>query len=292
MNAVWQFGLVLVCVIGMSLATTPCVADNPPQRIVSLNLCIDQILVDLVPASRIAAVTHLATDPAVSATPGKAIGLPVTHGAAEDVLNRNPDLVLAGIYSTPATVSLLRRLGLNVVSVDLPKSYAGVRAVVRQIADAVGERARGDTIIATFDRRLAAAEATQSLRHHKPTALVYQVNNYVSGRDTLVDAALETAGFRNGADALRTDQRGQVALETVLTTPPDVLILSAKPDDYRTVVADNLRHPLLAKAIPAHRMAVIPWSLWLCGTPAIADAVEQLVALRQSLPPLPPHGAP
>ena len=56
------------------------------QRIVSLNLCADQILVDLVPRERIAAVSHLAADPWSSAVAEKARGIPWTRGKAEEVL--------------------------------------------------------------------------------------------------------------------------------------------------------------------------------------------------------------
>jgi iron complex transport system substrate-binding protein len=275
---------------GLSLIAAPCLSAQP-QRIVSLNLCIDQILVDLVPPSRIAAVTHLATDPAVSAAPEKARGLPVTHGAAEDVLTRNPDLVLAGQYSTPATVDLLRRLGLSVVIVPLPQDYAGVRMVVQQIAEAVGEVERGAALVREFDRRLADAARSVSTfttdRARRPTALIYQVNSYVSGDGTLVDAALETAGFRNAATQFPGSKGGQVAIETIALSPPDVLILSARPDEYPTAVSDNLRNPVLAKLVTSDRITVLPWSLWLCGTPAIADAVEQLARLRLTLTPKP-----
>src|SRR5882672_11798416 len=61
-----------------------------PSRIVSLDLCADQLLIELVDRARIAAVTHLAADSAVSAIPERAKGLPVTHGAAEDVLRYDP----------------------------------------------------------------------------------------------------------------------------------------------------------------------------------------------------------
>jgi iron complex transport system substrate-binding protein len=273
----------LATVLVTGIVTSSPARAAPPQRIVSLNLCVDQILIDLVPRSRIAAVTHLAADPAVSAAPEKAVGLPITHGAAEDVLSRHPDLVLAGQYSTPATVDLLRRLGLNVVIIPLPQDYAGVRTVVQQIAVAAGEPERGAALIADFDRRLAVAAAKVAALTSKPVAVVYQVNNYVSRGGSLVDAALETAGFRNGADTLQVDASGQVSLETLVATPPDVLILSAKPHEYQTVVSDNLRHPLLARAAKSGRTAVVPWSQWLCGTPAIAAAVETLVDLRLAI---------
>ena len=125
------------------------------SRIVSLDLCTDQILVELVGRERIAAVTHLAADPAVSAIPAKAKGIPITHGAAEDVLRYDPDLILAGPFGVSATVNLLRRLKRNVVVVPQPPDLDGVRAAVRTVAAAVGERPKGEAMIAAFDRRLA-----------------------------------------------------------------------------------------------------------------------------------------
>src|SRR5262245_13056358 len=114
-------------------------ADAPrPARIVSLDLCTDQVLIELVERERIAAVTHLAADPAVSAIWEKAKGIPITRGAAaEDVLRHRPDLILAGPFGVAPTVSLLRRLNANVVVVPLASDLDGVRAAVRAVAAAV-----------------------------------------------------------------------------------------------------------------------------------------------------------
>ena len=51
-------GVLLLALMPATIA----VAGPPPQRIVSLNLCVDQILVDLVALGRIAALSHLAAD--------------------------------------------------------------------------------------------------------------------------------------------------------------------------------------------------------------------------------------
>ena len=72
------------------------------RRIVSLDLCTDQLLVELVARERIAAVTYLAAHASLSAIPEQARGLPITHGGAEDVLRLDPDLVLAGPFGVPA----------------------------------------------------------------------------------------------------------------------------------------------------------------------------------------------
>ena len=267
---------------GLLTGACPTFAAEPPSRIVSLNVCVDQVLVDLVPRERIAAVTHLATDPLSSPYPERAAGLAVTHGSAEDVLAREPDLVIAGAYTTPATVDLLRRLGRNLLVVPLPNSIAGIRDVIMDIATAAGVADRGHAMIATLDRRLAAVAGAPP-DDRAPTALVYQANSYVSGTGDLVDEALHRAGWRNGAAQLLATRSGQLSLEALVTAPPDLLILASAPDAYRTAVADNLRHPALLRLREKTPSLILPWPLWLCGTQHIAEAVERLAAARRDI---------
>ncbi len=251
-----------------------------PQRIVSLDLCTDQLLIELVPRRRIAAVTHLAADPTVSAIPDKARGITITHGAAEDVLRFDPDLILAGPFGVPATVDLLRRLGKRVVVVPQPQDLDGVRSAVQVVASAVGAEAEGAAMIADFDRRLARLAAVRQQAAPKPGAIVYQVSGVVAGPGSLADAAISAAGFRNLASEYYTTRGGQVPLEMLLAHPPDLLVLSSSPDEYRTALADNLRHPAVALVRRQRASVELPWRLWLCGTPHIMDAVEQLAAAR------------
>ncbi|HET6220974.1 MAG TPA: ABC transporter substrate-binding protein [Dongiaceae bacterium] len=251
-----------------------------PSRIVSLDLCADQLLVELVDRKRIAAVTHLAADPAVSAIPEKARGIPITHGAAEDVLRYDPDLVLAGPFGVSATVNLLRRLGRNVVAVPTqPQDLDGVRVFVRALAVAVGEEGAGEAMIADFDRRLARLTASATSAS-PPTALIYQIGGSVSGPGSLADAAIAAAGFRNASTAYRLSRGGQVPLEFLVARPPDLLVLSSAPEEYRTVLADNLRHPIIQLLRRRGASMELPWRYWLCGTPHIVDAIERLAGAR------------
>lgn len=270
----WLTGLWLWLALGATSA-----GAAPPQRIVSLNVCVDQILLDLVPRERIAAVTHLATDPLTVAYPARAAGIATTKGAAEDVLAMDPDLIIAGAYTTTATVSLLRRIGRRVVVVSQPSRIEGVAALIREIGAAAEEPQRADTLVAAMGARLDRVRRDKATAPH-PTAIVYQVNNYVSASGGLIDDAMAIAGFRNGAADLKTARNGQIGVEALLAAPPDLLILASGPTTYRTAVADNLRHPALARLaerVPTH---VVPWPLWLCGTHHIGDAVEALARLR------------
>jgi len=263
-------------------ASTNAGATPNPNRIVSLDVCADQLLIELVGRERIAAVTFLAADPAVSAIPAKAKGLPITHGAAEDVLRYDPDLILAGQFGVSATVDLLRRLKRNVVIVPLASDLDGVRAAVRIVAGAVGEGPRGEAMTAAFDRRLAGL-ASPAHAATPPTAIVYQVGGSVSGPGSLAEAALVAAGFRNKVAEYRLTRNGQVPLELLVAAPPDLLVLSSAVDEYRTALADNLRHPVLRRLRQSHASLELPWQLWLCGTPNIADAIERLAAARGRL---------
>jgi iron complex transport system substrate-binding protein len=251
-----------------------------PSRIVSLDLCTDQLLVELVERGRIAAVTHLAADPSVSAIPEKARGIPITRGAAEDVLRYDPDLVLAGPFGVSATVGLLRRVGRNVTIVQQPQDLDGVRAAVRAVAAAVEETAAGEAMVAELDRRLAQLPPAAG---SPPTAVIYQIGGSVSGPGSLADTALAAAGFQNMSAAYRLSRGGQVPLEALLARPPDLLVLASAPQEYHTVLADNLRHPLIGWLRRHGASLELPWRYWLCGTPHIADAIERLAGARTGI---------
>jgi iron complex transport system substrate-binding protein len=280
--------LLILAVIAAALRAPAMSAAEPasdagalkPTRIVSLDLCTDQLLVELVERSRILAVTYLAADPAVSAIPEKARGIPITHGGAEDVLRYDPDLVLAGPFGVSATVSLLRRLGRNVVIIPQPQDLAGVRASVRAVAAAVGEQPNGEAMIADLDRRLSSLPPSAD---SPPTAIIYQIGGTVSGPGSLANTALAVAGFRNMSADYRLTRGGQVPLEALAAKPPDLLVLASNVEEYRTVIADNLRHPVIRLLRQRGASLELPWRLWLCGTPHIADAIERLAKARAGI---------
>jgi iron complex transport system substrate-binding protein len=272
---------VLALALVAAIVASPADAE-PAQRIVSLNLCTDQILIDLVPADRIRALSHVAADAASTSIADRAAAFTRIRGDAEEVLALDPDLIVTTEFSTPTTVSLLERLGRRVVKVPFSHDLDGVRTAVARIAEAVGAIDTGKSLIANLDRRLATLASAPHVGP-APTAVIYQVNSLVSGAGTLEDEALRIAGFRNLAPELSLDPGGRAALEAIVAHPPDLLVLSGPSGEYRTVVADNLTHPALAAVMRQRATLVVPWRHWLCGTPYIADAIEALVAARRRL---------
>lgn len=254
-------------------------AEPAPRRVVSINLCTDQLLLALAPRSSIAAVSHLAADPTLSASAAAAKGIPVTHGLAEEVLALDPDLVLAVEYATPATVDMLRRLGKRVLVLPLATDFDAIRAAIRTLSAALDAPSRGEALISAFDARLEAA-APRSAVH--PTALAYQINSLAAGRASLLDAAMTAAGFENQASSAKLGPAGRLPLETLVVHPPDLLVMANSPNETRSVSADNLRHPAIQRIMATRPYVEVPMSLWLCGSPHIADAVERLASSRRA----------
>ena len=280
MRKAWLGALVAAWVAALAPAVPA--AAEPPRRIVSLNLCLDPIVLDLVPRERIQALSWVSGARDVSPIVGRIGGIRLVRGSAEEVLALDPDLVLAGDYTTPATVDLLRRLGRRVEVIPMAFDIEGVRTTVRAVADAVGEPQRGAEMIADFDRRLANA-ATTATGTERPEVAVYQANSLVSQSGSLAAAAVEAAGFRNAGDRLGEGAAGRVSLETLVTNPPDLIALGQHATTYRTPVADNLRHPALAYVLSKRPHVDLPMPLWLCGTPYLADAVAILARARTDL---------
>ncbi len=272
-----QMFLAAPLALSLVLATALPRAAAAPQRIVSLNLCTDQLVVGLVPRDRVAAVSFLATDRTLSAEADALEGLKQIKGTAEEVLELKPDLIIAGEYTTSATVNLLRRLGQKVLIVPLATDFEGLRQTIRKIADAVDEKARGETIITDFDERIKAARSTIQSR---PTAIAYQVGSLVAGPHSLMDATLEAAGYVNLANSRKLGPGGRLPLEQLISSPPDLVVLANAPSDFKTVLADNLRHPALTDLMKRRPNVHLPMPYWMCATPRIAEAVEILASLK------------
>ena len=59
----------------------------------SLKICTDELLMDLVPPDRIASITYLSREKAALKLWPQAAHIPVNHNSAEEVLAAHPDLI-------------------------------------------------------------------------------------------------------------------------------------------------------------------------------------------------------
>lgn len=261
-------------------AGLPAQAGPAPQRVVSVNLCTDQLALMMAAPDQLVSVSRLAHDPQSSAMVDAAQELPTNGSGAEEVYLLKPDLVLAGTFTASSTVNLLRNLGIEVVQFAPASSLDDVPDRLRQMGDALGREDVAREMVADFEAQLAAlSDAEESTR---PRAAITYVNSYSSGDATLAGDILRTAGFENVAQEAGLSSVGTLSLEELILLAPDVIIQGR---DYpgQARAEDNLDHPAL-HALPDTLIAgEITDRDWICGTPQVLEAVKTMRELRLSL---------
>src|SRR5579864_590412 len=99
--------------VGAVLALGGTSASPAPRRIVSLNTCADGYLIALADPNQIAGLTRFARDPSLSPQAMQARQLPITNGSIEDVLARDPDLVIASPFRPAGALAPVERRGVR-----------------------------------------------------------------------------------------------------------------------------------------------------------------------------------
>ncbi|PZR96006.1 MAG: ABC transporter substrate-binding protein [Stutzerimonas stutzeri] len=273
-----RIGFALALGLWLAALGCPAHADEAPakpQRIVSLNMCTDELVLRLARPEHVASVTWLSQDPRNANMATRARSIPANHGLVEQVLAHKPDLVIAGAYTTRSTVALLKRVGVPVREFGVPRDLAEMRQQIRDMAKLLGELQNGEALIAEIDARLAALADRPRPAH--PRAIVLRPNGFTTGRGSLVDEILTAAGLSNLATELGIDNYGQIALETVALGKADILILNTTPEGPPSLAHEILHHPVLARLGDRLKLVALPSKLWTCAGPAVIDAIELLL---------------
>jgi iron complex transport system substrate-binding protein len=256
------------------LASVPARAEAP-RRIVSMNLCTDQMALLLAGPERIVSISFLGADPAESPLADLAKGIPINHGLAEEVIAAQPDLVLAGRYTTGFAKAMLRRLNYPVIEIESPETIAGIHATLTELGNALGMQARAAELLADMNRRLASVTAPPG---RYGSAIIFDANGFTVGRPGLADEIMTLTGLVNKAPELGIGAYGQVPLETMLATRPDRIIYLIYRPGVPSIASATMEHPALKHGMGGRKTLTVPGRLLTCGTPMVAEAAERLSA--------------
>ncbi|MEM7599569.1 MAG: ABC transporter substrate-binding protein [Pseudomonadota bacterium] len=253
--------------------------DTPPQNVVSMNLCTDQLAMMLAGPGQLESVSYIAADPRASAMVEEARAFEINHGLAEEIYLMQPDLVIAGAFSTRATVAMLRRLDIPVVVFEPASSLSDVRDRILQMGEVLHRTPEAEAMVADFDARLSRLRAEVEER---PRAVLYYANGYTSGPQTLAGQILTMAGFDNAAEDHGYSSGTRMPLEVLAVTNPDVVITS-QPYPGASRSEDILAHPVVRSLRDTKGTASITDHDWVCGTPFVLRAIERLSAERGAI---------
>lgn len=265
-----------LCTIVVSLCQ-PAGAQEPPQRIVSLNMCTDQLVLALADPSQIVGLSRFAGDERLSYAAEEAASFPHLPAAAEAVIALEPDLVLAGRFTNQAAKQMLARFGYRVEEIPFVRSLEDARAAILSVGSMVGHPRRAEQLVDAIDRALSEARSETHL-----SALIVQRRGYTTGTTSLTGDLLAALGISLASDDLVGARGGFADLETIIRAEPDVLItaqLDRVAEDQGTAL---LAHPALGQRYPPNRRLVLPERLTLCAGPSLLEAIRHIAAERDS----------
>jgi iron complex transport system substrate-binding protein len=189
---------VLLCALA---AAHPAQAEAP-RRVVSFNICADQLVVALAAPEQIAGLSPYATDPTLSGVASlTAQAFRRLQWHAESTIPLDPDLVLVGPRDRSVTQRMLTSLGFRVVSVDFVSTIAAAREQIRTVAALLGHPERGEQLLARLDA--ARARLASAPRPPVSTALLVGHGGYTEGSATLAAALIAEARLVPPAGAPR-----------------------------------------------------------------------------------------
>ncbi len=261
------------------LAIVPVRADAP-RRVVSFNVCADQLVVALADPEQIAGLSPYATDPMLSVVVEEAKRFRRLDWQAESTIPLNPDLVFTGPWDRSATRLMLRRFGIRVVQLDLVTGVESARAEIAHVAGLLGQQERGRRLAAALD---AARDRLAKIpRPPFSTAVVIDQGRFTAGSNTIAAGLLAEAGLRP-PDGAPGSIGGFVPLERLLMLKPDLVFLKDPPSMPTDQGALYLTHPALRALYPPERRIALPERLSMCGGPALIGALDYLAGVMAKL---------
>ena len=275
----------LLCLIAGFVAALAQVGSGhaAPARVVSMNLCTDQLAMLLAREGQLVSVSYLAQDERSSAMAREARRYPVNRGLAEEIFLLKPDLVIAGTFTSRATVAMLKRLGIPVAVMAPAYSLDEVRDRITEMGRHLGREGKAAELVAAFDAELAALRDTPAKHSpRRPRAAVYAANGYLSGPESLSGAILNAAGFENVAREAGVPVGGLLPLEQLVLLNPDLVVL---PTPWRGASRSEevLGHPALLALRDRAATAPLTDRDWICGTPKVLNAIATLVNVRNKI---------
>jgi iron complex transport system substrate-binding protein len=257
-----SFGAALALIATASAAT-------PPRRIVSLNLCADQLVLALADRGQIAGLTRNAANRDMSAEADKTRGLRLLGGSAEEILALNPDLVVGMPASRSQAIGALKGQNYRLLDLKMSNRLEDIYASIRETAVAVGHPGRGEALIARMQRDLAGIPRIGKGR----VAAYYQRRGYMTGSGTLVDDLMRRTGLVNLAGRLGKSPLSQVSLEEMVAARPDYIIVESATNRVIDQGTEMLHHPALA----GFARISMPQAWTVCGGPAYVLAARSIV---------------
>jgi iron complex transport system substrate-binding protein len=249
-----------------------------PQRVVTVNLCLDQLALRLAAPGQLVGISYLSLDPRISVMVDRARAIAPVRATVESILTLRPDLVIFDADAHAVVKRLVRGAGVPILEVRWAASLEDAEAIIARMAAALGRDAQGQALIGEM------REQRRQLTWQGPptaTAAVLQANRGTSGKGSLMDELLRLSGYRNLAAELGIGAYGRLPLEAVLAGQPDLLVLDGKANAHPSRATEFVDHRALESLAGRTRLVSVPIRYSICAGPENFETMRLLAEARR-----------
>ena len=250
-----------------------------PQRIVSISMCADQLLLMLAERSQIASLSSFATNPNMSYMADSVGDIPLNNTSVEEVIPYQPDLVVGSEFAAWDTTRFLRQLGYKVKLLATPTTIEEIYTLLRDFGEWTGNRDRASKLIVEMKQAVNEIQLANTDKPRK-SVIIYSPNGYTIGANTLENEILKLAGFRNLAAEMGIEGFQKISLERLIAARPDVLHIDNHVFNRDSLASAYIGHPVLDSAIIEKDQIFIPARLRICAGPMVTEAIEYMAQRR------------
>ena len=251
--------------------------DKTPARIVSASPAVTEILFALGKGKQLAGRTdHCVYPPQVAAIPS--IG-GIIDPNLETIASLNPDLVIASTHFKKEMAEKIQQMNIPVVVLVSQESFDGSYAMIRQIAEIVDAKEKGDSIIRTMQKTVSEIEAKVKRIKEKPS--VYYVigfgksGDFTAGGNTFINNMISMAGGVNIAQ----DVTGwSYSLEKLIQKDPDIILIHKG----NKALFENTPSYKNLKAVKNNNVFEVDNNLFELTGPRLSEGLETLFSILHS----------
>ncbi len=240
-----------------------CAAHAAPTRVVSINLCADELAMLLAAPGQLKSVTWLGADRQETPLAYKAEKLTINHGLAEEILFLKPDLVLAGPGAKLSTTTLLKLARIPVIEVPIVEKLVDIETSVMLVSTALGHPEKGKALNQWIYATLPHGT------HVHPNTVVLQSGGFAMRSDGAAAALFRYAGVGLMSETVN-------SVEATLRNPPHTIIEARYRNNQNYLGTSWLQNKAL-KPVTAHvPQYIIDSRSFTCMSPVVAGQIADL----------------
>lgn len=252
-----------------------------PNRIVSMSLASDEILLDLMPAcggiGRIVALSKMVDDPKSSNVIERARLIPGrVHSDIENIIKYKPDLVIAASFNRQEVLEGLKNRAIKTFTLNEFSTVEDIAGNILKIGTITGCKVPSEKLREALLRRVSSASQQSKTQSRKPTILNYSSELTIMGKNTLFNDIVFKAGGLNAAALQGLQAWPKIEAETLLKMNPDYLVVfeDENPSLKKSIKSHHIWKRL--KAVENDRFIFIKSKDAFSTSHYIAAAIESL----------------